>query len=131
MKLNITLAESAKKNKAAQLKAQLKQAEADLRDMSVTPHSEKDADAIDDARDEVSRLKAELRNLGEGVGYSADEAYKRHLAEIQAKMQQISQQIQRHTASRHNGDTNWSYVGDLAEVNKLLDQVTEFLSGDA
>jgi DNA repair exonuclease SbcCD ATPase subunit len=129
MKLNITLAESAKKNKASQLKAQLKQAEADLRDMSVTPHSEKDADAIDDARADVTRLKNELRELGEGVGYTAEEAYQRHLKEVQTKLQQISQEIQAHSQRQTSGTTNWGYVGDVSRVNELLGDIIEFLSG--
>lgn len=130
MKLTRTLVESAKKNKAAQLRAQLKHAEQDLKDMNVTPHSEQAADAIDDARADVAKIKKELANLGEGVGYTADEAYQRHIKEVQAKLQRLSQEVQSRASGRRAGDVNWGPVGDIAHISELLSDALEFMTGD-
>lgn len=190
MRLIDYLIETSGDDKQAKIKAvraKLAQAEADLKDMSVTPYSEEAADAIDDARADVAKLKAELASLTEGivrkpfetkqdfearkrrvqerdkqssdsvlqrertqgeeyhygatkvrklpiakesVGYTADEAYQRHVAEIQSKIQELTAELQRHAKFQSDKNTNWSYVGDLAEVNKLLDQAVKFVSGD-
>lgn len=190
MRLIDYLIETSGDDKQAKIKAvraKLAQAEADLKDMSVTPYSEEAADAIDDARADVAKLKAELASLTESivrkpfetkqdfearkrrvqerdkqssdsvlqrertqgeeyhygatkvrklpiakesVGYTADEAYQRHMAEIQSKIQELTAELQRHAKFQSDKNTNWSYVGDLAEVNKLLDQAVKFVSGD-
>ena len=190
MRLIDYLIETSGDDKQAKIKAvraKLAQAEADLKDMSVTPYSEEAADAIDDARADVAKLKAELASLTESivrkpfetkqdfearkrraqerdkqssdsvlqrertqgeeyhygatkvrklpitkesVGYTADEAYQRHAAEIQSKIQELTAELQRHAKFQSDKNTNWSYVGDLAEVNKLLDQAVKFVSGD-
>lgn len=60
--------ESSTKNaRADKVRAKLAKAKADLKDMSVTPHSEEAADAIDDARQEVKRLEKELASLTESA----------------------------------------------------------------
>ena len=122
--------DTGKAARAARLREKLKRAKADLKDMSVTPHSQEAADAIDDARQGVKRLEAELKGLEESAGYTAAEAYERHSQEIQAKLQRISAGVKSHAQRQAQRPNEWSHAGDLAQVNEMLDGVLEFLLGE-
>ena len=132
MKLSLSqyLIETGSTKTRAQLQAELKKAEDDLKSMSVTPHSEAAADAIDDARQEVRRIKAELFKLGESAGYTAAEAYKRHAGQVQAKLQRISQEVQAHAQRQSQEANSWGYVEDLAHINEALGEIVDFISYD-
>jgi ElaB/YqjD/DUF883 family membrane-anchored ribosome-binding protein len=122
--------DTGKAAKAARLREKLKRAKADLKDMSVTPHSQEAADAIDDARQDVKRLEAELKGLEEGVGYTAAEAYERHTQEINTKLQRIADGVKAHAQRQVQRPNEWGHAGDLAHVNELLDDVLGFLLGE-
>jgi uncharacterized protein YukE len=114
-----------KSAKADAVRAKLKQAEADLKDMSVTPHSQEAADAIDDAREDVKRLKKELASLTENFGYDAKAAYANHLEQFNQNLDILRSLVDRHSM-RQNASGSWGFVGNLAEANERLKELIEF-----
>jgi uncharacterized protein YukE len=93
--------------------------------MSVTPYSEEAADAIDDARNDVKRLKKELASLAENFGYDAKAAYAHHLELFNQNLATLRSLVKQHSI-RQNGSGSWGFVGDVAEANERLAELIEW-----
>lgn len=118
-------AEDSKNMKKAKLKIKLANLKTALKDMSVTPHSQKEADAIDSVRDEIKDVEAELKALSEGAGYDASHAYEGRTAEVKQLLAEIGQLVNAH-AKKYDG-ASWGFAGDMAHVAELLQEVKSFL----
>jgi uncharacterized protein YukE len=128
MRLTQFLQETSKSEKLVALKAKLAKLEADYKDMNVTPTSQKIADAIDAARDEIKDVKKEIAALNENVGYDAADAYMARVREVKDLLAQISNLVDQHNKKQQANATSWGFAGDMAHVAEQLRDIGEFLS---
>lgn len=120
------------------LRDKLKRAEADLKDMSVTPYSQEAADAIDDAREDVKRLRAELAALTkksktevqEAAGYTAASAYTQRANDVKQQLVRLEALVQSHLAVHQANPQSWLPVGDMAHLHEELDKIIEWMEGN-
>jgi uncharacterized protein YukE len=127
MRLAQFLNETDKKDKASQLKAKIAKLKADYKDMNVTPTSQKMADAIDAARDEIKDAERELAALSEGMDYDAQSAYQRRSEEVRALLTKVGQLLDRHAQAQQQSANHWTHAGDLANVAESLQEIVTFL----
>ena len=128
MRLSHIIESTTEKTTLIRLRAKLRRLEAEFKDMNVSPSSQKVADAIDDARDEIAACKADIARLSEGaIGYDAATAYQKHVVEIKSLLDRIAQTVQ----ERADADApSWGGAGDLAQAASQLREVADFLSGN-
>ena len=157
MRLIDYLIETSGDDKQAKIKAvraKLAQAEADLKDMSVTPYSEEAADAIDDARADVAKLKAELASLTEGIvrkPFETKQDFEARKRRAQERDKQSSDSVlqreQTHGEEYHYGATKVrklpiakesvgytateAYQRHTEEAQKNLQQISQLLQAHA
>jgi hypothetical protein len=110
-------------------KARLAQLQADLKDMSVTPHSQEAADAIDEVRDEIKDLKAHIATVAvKESANSAPAAYTARLTQCHELLDQIKQGLDQHAQEQQGNADSWGFAGDLAHVAEQLQEIWEFMS---
>ena len=126
MKLSHILNES---DKATTLKAKLVKLRADLKDMSVTPHSQDAADAIDSVKDEIKDVEAALASLKEASGYDANKAYMDRYTEVQTLLGKVNRLLQDHSRTQQQNSESWGHAGDLSHVSEKLQEIIEFMAG--
>ena len=58
---------------------------------------------------------------------TADEAYRKHVGGLRARIALLSQCIESHAKRRGTDDLNWGWVGDVSEASHLIDQAIKAL----
>ncbi len=114
----------------AALRRQLATLQADLRDMSITPGSESEADAIDDVKDEIAKVKKALRELNDVSETSGEDAvalYDKHLAKVNGLMDRVKKALEQHKQVQNENPSSYGHAGDLSQVAYELENILDFL----
>ena len=110
-------------------KKRLAQCEADLKDMSITPHTQEAADAIDEVKYEIKDLKAHIATIGvKESASSAQSAYAARLSECHELLTKLKQGLEQHAIEQSSNPESWGFAGDLAHVAQQLNEAFDFLT---
>ena len=119
------------------LRAQLKQAQEDYAEMGsdkLELASQAQADALDDQRRLIQRLKnqiAALDGVQEAHQYSPNTPmlkYEELSVEIQQTLASLNSKLQEHQKRFSNDARNWGYVGDLEHIVSKLKQIEGYMT---
>lgn len=130
MDIKHILTEAAAPADKTALRRKLASLQADLRDMNVTPGSESEADAIDDVKDEIAKVKKALRELNDVSETSGEDAvalYDKHLAKVNGLMDRVKKALEQHKQVQNENPSSYGHACDLSQVAYELENILDFL----
>lgn len=110
-------------------KEKLKQVKAELAHFPSNPQTQKEYDAIDEVRAEISKLEKFIKDnskLTEDVNSQGEDLsteYMERYIRVQRLMKDLAAKIQKHKDEFAGNTTNWGYVGELDEIITKLKEV--------
>lgn len=119
------LQESASPSIAA--KARLAQLKADYAEMPKNPGNQEGYDALDDMRDEIKKLEAEVASLTEGRTDDADTVFEHNKMRARVAMDALTDEIEKFSRNQKRNARDWGYAGSMGLIaDKLEELVTNF-----
>lgn len=104
-------------------KERLKQARAELAEYPSSPKTQKEFDAIDEAKEEIARLEKFIKDSGHKINEnesSAAESHAEKMTELNYLIVALEDVIRKNNESFKKDPTNWGYVTELDSFIEAL-----------